>query len=374
MKYIVWALSLFVCTTGVLHAQEVHQDLLETVNAKVLEIVSESTRDIVGTDSTALVQEVKVRIEEGEKKGDVVTFENDLTKLKVGDSIFVNRLVTIDGVEYYQFKDVNRLAVLAGLVGVLVLMLIVFSGKQGARAILSLVISVVAILYVLIPALLAGYPPVLASMAIAGVVLAVVLFLTHGIDARSVIAFVGTFGAVIITGFVATLWVGMARLTGFDSDASVYLNLSTHGALDFSALLLGSIIIGILGVLDDVAITQAAVVQELKAASPLFKMGELYRRAIRVGHDHIASLVNTLAFAYIGASLPLVLLLARTNAPLSLMVNQEIVAAEIVRIVVGSIGLILAVPLTTLIASWWYSNHDVSKHVAHSSHEHHHHH
>lgn len=188
---------------------------------------------------------------------------------------------------------------------------------------------------------------------------------------RTCIAFVGTFSAVFVTGGMAILWVRTAHLTGFGSDASVYLNFSTGGSLDFSALLLGSIIIGMLGVLDDVAITQASVVQELKTANSKLGLGELYRRAIRVGRDHVSSLVNTLAFAYVGASLPLILLLARTDTTFGLMINQETVAAEIVRIIVGSIGLILAVPLSTLAAAWWYASHDAPKDI--SSHGHHHH-
>jgi uncharacterized membrane protein len=157
------------------------------------------------------------------------------------------------------------------------------------------------------------------------------------------------------------------RLTGFGQDAAVSLNFSTRGALDFAGLLLGSIIIGILGVLDDVSITQVSVTQELKHANKDLSALELYESAIKVGKDHIGSLVNTLALAYVGVSLPLVLLFARADATIGLTLNQEVVAAELVRIIVGSIGLILAVPITTLIASWWYGKkgideRDISSH------------
>ena len=155
------------------------------------------------------------------------------------------------------------------------------------------------------------------------------------------------------------------RLTGFSSDASIYLNFSTQGALDFSGLLLGSIIIGILGILDDVSITQASVVQELKAANKDLNLLSLYQRAINVGHDHIGSLVNTLALAYVGVSLPLILLLAKADATLGLTLNQEVVAAEMLRIMVGSIGLILAVPLTTLLAAWWFARSDKAEEITH---------
>jgi uncharacterized membrane protein len=336
------------------HAQEVHQELQETVPAEVLKILDERTEDIIGTDTEALVQEVRVRILGGARKGEEVEFETDLMRLAVGDSIYVNRLESIDGVEYYTFKDANRRFALVTLGLFFVAALLFFSGLHGLRALGSLALSIVVLFFVLVPLLLSGYSPVLVSVLVAGPILGVTIFLTHGFHTRAKIAFLGTFGAVIATGCVATLWVGLARLTGLSSDEAIYLNFSTHGSLDFGGILLGSIIIGILGILDDVAITQASVVGELRRANATLTKRELYTRALRVGRDHIGSLVNTLSFAYIGASLPLVLLLVKAESGLVLSLNQEMVAVELIRIFVGSIGLILAVPLTTLIAVWWH--------------------
>jgi uncharacterized membrane protein len=222
--------------------------------------------------------------------------------------------------------------------------------------------------------MLAGWDPILVSLGVSAVVLAVVLFFTHGFNARSAIAFLGTFGAVLVTCAVAWVSVSSMRLTGFGSDASVSLNFATRGTLDFGGLLLGSIIIGILGMLDDVSITQVSVVRQLKRANKTFDGYQLYSRAIEVGKDHLGSLVNTLALAYVGVSLPLVLLFANADAPLALTLNQEVIAAEFVRIIVGSIGLILAVPLTTLLASAFYGKREVLDENEKSSHEQHHHH
>ena len=336
-------------------AQEVHEELQETVRAEVVAIPETYERDIIGTNTTATVQVLQVRILEGEKENTVVSFENDVLLLEEGDTIFVNRLETIDGVEYFAFKDVDRRGALAVLAVFFVGLLVIFAGQQGVRAVMSLIGSIGVIVFVLVPLLLSGYPPVLTSVAIAAVILALVIFVTHGTNARATIAFAGTVGAVVATGVIATVWVEVAHLTGFASDASVYLNFSTQGALDFRGLLLGSIMIGVLGVLDDVAITQASVVRELKSTDRTLSMYELYRKALRVGRDHIGSLVNTLALAYVGVSLPLVLLFARTDAALGTILNQEVIAAELVRTLVGSIGLILAVPLTTLLAAWWFA-------------------
>lgn len=353
-------LAFFAMATNV-SAQEAHQEFQETVRAEVLEVVDEYERDITGTDSKATVQEMRIKILEGEREGEVVRLENDLILLEAGDEIFVNRLLSIDGTEYFIFKDVERrfpLFVLVGIFGALVIWL---SGMQGVRALLSLGLSIGSIIFLLIPAMLAGYSPALASLVIAGCILGFTLFLTHGFKPRVVITFLGTFGAVAVTCLIAYIWVTWMRFTGFSDDASVYLNFATGGTIDLVGLLLGGIIIGLLGVLDDVSITQASVVQELKAASPTLGAAELYKRALRVGKDHVGSLVNTLALAYAGTSLPMLLLYSYSATAPIILINQEAIAAEILRIMVGSIGLILAVPFTTAMAAWYFSKKDVKE-------------
>lgn len=364
-------LLLFMPVSGM--AQTLHQEVQERVSAEVIEVMSESERDITGTDATATVQEVRVEILSGEKTGEVVRFENELVTLAPGDRIFINRMVSVNGVEFISYADFERRPTLFIIAIIFVGMLLVFSGWQGVRALVSLGGSVSAILFLLVPALLAGYDPVLSSVGIASIVLALVLFGTHGFNPRSAIAFAGTVTAVIVTGIIATLATHTMRLTGFSSDASVYLNFATNGNLDLAGLLLGSIIIGILGVLDDVSITQSSVVQELKSANPAFTFSDLYQRAIKVGRDHIGSLVNTLALAYVGVSLPLILLYASSNSSIWQTLNQEVIAAELLRIMVGSIGLILAVPATTAVAAWYFRNREVDKSKVSSHCGHHHH-
>lgn len=352
------ALVVLVVPSALVFAQDVHQDLQETVRAEVVSIEREFERDIRGTDATATVQELLIRILEGDRVGDVVAMDNDLVMLEPGDRIIVNRLEFIDGTEHFAFKDAERRGHLVAIFVLLIGLVLWFAGKKGIRALFSLGLSITAIFLILVPALLAGYNPVWVSLGVSVIVLALILFLTHGINARSIIAFAGTVSAIIMTCVVAAYWVSAMRLTGFGSDASVYLNFATSGALDFSGLLLGSMIIGLLGVLDDVSITQASVVQELRSASNSFGFKELYQRAIRVGRDHVGSLVNTLALAYVGAALPIVLLFSSGGSDLALTFNQEIVAAEILRIIVGSIGLILTVPLTTALAAWHFKDKD----------------
>lgn len=372
-KSAVFLAVFFLATPALVWAQEIHQDLQETINGKVLEIVSDTQREVTGTDTMTSVQELRVELTEGDRSGEVVSITSEVVRLKEGDKIFVNRLVTIDGREFFAYADFERRPVLAVVFLAFVAMLLFFSRWQGVRALLSLAASVAAILFILVPALLAGYDATLTTIGIAAVILALALFGTHGINPRSIIAFLGTYGAVLITGLIAFPSVHIMRLSGFSNDAAVYLNFATNGTLDLTGLLLGSIIIGILGALDDVSITQVSVVEELKGANPNFTFSELYKRASVVGRNHIGSMVNTLALAYAAVSLPLILLYAKSDNAWLTVLNQEVVAAELLRIIVGSMGLILAVPATTAAAAWWYKDKIVDNH-GESSHAHHHHH
>lgn len=368
-----FVIALFFFFPVLSHAQAiVHNELKETIPAEVIQVSETYTREVPGTETTVNIQEITVRLLDGEANGELRTFDNELAELAVGNKVYINRVITINGDEMIILMDIDRRFELLVLGLFAIAVILFFSRGQGARALLSLGLSIGAIIFLLIPALLAGWNPALASLLIAGCILALVLFLTHGINPRSVTAFIGTWSAVVLTCILAYISVDAMNLSGFSSDAAVFLNFATKGSLDFAGLLLGSIIIGILGVLDDVSITQASVVQELRAANSNLSMYELYNRAINVGRDHIGSLVNTLALAYVGVSLPLILLYARADTDLMITINQEIVAAELVRIIIGSIGLVLAVPLTTIMAAWYFSKQDkVEADVPHHCGHHH---
>lgn len=332
-------------------AQELIQDKVEIVKARVVEVVRQEKKEVPGTDVQSVYQTIKVEILEGDKEGEIITMENDFLVLEKGDGFFLRH--TIDGMngrESYFVRDLDRRGVMLAFIALFIAVVIIFSGKQGLRSILSLAGSFFVILYVLVPTLLKGYPPVPTSIAIAAVILFLAIFLTHGFNRESTVAFMGTVSAVILTGILAYLGVTLAHLTGFASDEAVYLNFNTSGTLDFAGLLLGGIMIGVLGVLDDIAITQSAVVSELYNSASHLPKKEIYKKAIRVGKEHVGALVNTLALAYTGASLPLLLLFSTSDSSMSSIINQEIFATEIIRTVVGSIGLILTVPITTLLA------------------------
>ena len=332
-------------------AQEALADTQELIRAEVVRVVREEHIEVPGTTLQVTVQTVDART----KEGSVLTFEYDLSpKLRPGNDVIIKRTTTIEGDVYLTYQDRDR-RVLLGVLGLaFASMFVLLLGKRSWRTLSSLAISLCAIFFVLVPAITAGYAPIPITIAIAGTVLALAIFMTHGFSSQGITAFAGTFLAVGVSIVLASLVVALAGFTGTGNDAAVYLNVTTRGTLDLPAVLLASIIIGMLGVLDDVAVTQAAIVEELKAANQAYRFKELYRAAMRVGRDHISALTNTLVFAYVGAALPLVLLMSLMETPLTYLVNQEMVADEIVRILVGSMGLMLAVPLTTVIAAWWW--------------------
>jgi uncharacterized membrane protein len=182
-------------------------------------------------------------------------------------------------------------------------------------------------------------------------------------------AVLGMIVTICFTGLLAWLSIYLARLTGFESEEAVYLHFNTGGSIDFAGLLLAGIIIGLLGILYDLAIGQAVAVEEIKGAGQHLKSTEVYARALRIGREHTGALVNSLAIAYVGVSLPLLLLFYNTGAEHVLLnMNREIFATEIVRTMVGSIGLVLAVPITTLISVWLLTGHSQSSHTHSHSH------
>lgn len=361
-----------------LHAAELLQDKVEIVKARVVEVLEQEKRNVPGTDVQSVYQTIRAEILQGDKKGEMIDIENDFLLLEKGDKFFLQHTTSaLDGREIYAVRDIDRTSTMLFFVAFFVAVVLIFSGKQGVRSLMGLAGSFFVILYILVPSLLRGYPPVLTSIAIAAVILFLAIFLTHGWNRISAVAFSGTVIAVVLTGILAHFGVSLAQLSGFASDEAVYLNFNTGGTLDFAGLLLGGIMIGVLGVLDDIAVTQVAVVNELYASASHLSKKEVYKKAVRVGKEHVGALVNTLALAYTGASLPLLLLFSTSKSGVASIINQEIFATEIIRTIVGSTGLILTVPITTLLAVYILkSGHATHEHThSHShSHSHHHHH
>ncbi len=331
-------------------AQEIYNEYQGTWHGKVVEVLEEEMRIIPGTDTEHLYQTVSVKVLDGPKEGKVITIENDFLELKKSDKFYFNYTRYRDGSETYGVVNIDRVGSLFFLFLVFAGAVVVFGGWQGIRSLLALAGSFLAIFYILLPGILNGWNPLLASVLVAAGVLFAAIFFTHGFNRESLVAFSGTMIAVSITSLFAIFSVHITSLSGFNDDISTYLNFNTRGALDFVSLLQAAIIIGVLGVLDDIAVTQAAVVTELFNSNKDLTRREVYQKAIRVGREHVGALVNTLVLAYTGASLPLLLHFYMASSSLSMAINTEFFATEIVRTFVGSIGLVMTVPIVTLLA------------------------
>ena len=336
------------------YAQEFVPDTTVTMKAKVLEVLSQERRTVPGTDVQSDYQVIRVEILDEPEKGKTLTVENDFLNLKRGDLFYLTHAVDpIDGTDRYTVSEPYRLPQLAFLFLLFIAVVVVFGGKQGLRGLLALAGSLFFIVFLLLPGILQGYPPILVAVGVSSLIVGIGSYVTHGFNKTTSIAVLGMVATIAFTGVLAYLAIPFTHLSGFSGEETIYLNLNTRGAIDLAGLLIGGILIGTLGVLYDAAIGQAITVEELTAAGPHLSRREIYRRTLRIGREHVGALVNTLAIAYVGASLPLLLLFYGFGTDsIGFLLNREIFATEIVRAIVGSIGLVLTVPITTAIASY----------------------
>lgn len=251
----------------------------------------------------------------------------------------------------YFFFDQQRRAPLLWLALLFAAAVVALGRLRGLAALVGLAFTVVVLISFVLPAVLSGRDPVLVAIFGGAAITFVTLYLAHGFTHMTTVALAGTIGSLALTAILAQIFVGLTNLSGFASEESIVIQLSAT-ELDLQGIVLAGMVLGALGALDDVTVTQASAIWELRSAAPGSSMRELYRRGLRVGRDHIASTVNTLLLAYAGASLPLLLFFVVSRQPLLQVANGEVVATEIVRTLVGSIGLAASVPLTTWFAAF----------------------
>ena len=268
----------------------------------------------------------------------------------VGDEVVVIYLPDALSGSPYQIIDHQRGTQLWILLLAFALAVVAFGRWRGVTALAGLAVTFAILLLFVVPAILDGRSPLLVAIVGSAAIMLVVLYLTHGFTVPTSMAVLGTLAALTLTGLLSAATTAAANLTGVGSEESSFLTIM-FADVNMRGLLLAGILIGSLGVLDDVAVTQAYTVDELARANPTLRFSGLYRAATRVGRAHIASVVNTIVLAYAGASLPLLILIAAGNQPLGEVLTSEFVAQEVVRSVVGTIGLIAAVPITTALAA-----------------------
>ncbi len=299
-------------------------------------------------------REASIRIESGEEEGNLVpvdlTSHSQDTVFGVGDRVKVASMSAVGGEPVYSIIDFERKQPLI-LLAVAFALLVVFFGRwRGAMSLAGLAVSLAIVMFFIVPAILDHKPPLAVALAGSMAVMLVTISLAHGVGPKSIAAILGTTFSLLLVGVLAVIFTQAANLTGFSSEEASLLSAGDSG-ISISGLVVAGIIIGALGVLDDVTISQASTVLALRAANPGQSVGQLYRRAIDVGRDHVSATVNTLVLAYVGSSLPVLLILGSGQFGIGGAINMEIVAKEVVATLVGSIGLIAAVPFTTILAA-----------------------
>ncbi len=330
------------------------EETLEAIVTGVLE-EREITSELGGENQ--LYQKLELLVTKGSLKDKKIITESggmptvNLQRYKVGDRLVMSLSSDLEGNDVFYISDYVRRNSLLRLFLIFVVLAIVVGKWWGLASIIGMGFSFLIIFKFVLPRLLAGADPIVTAVVGSLFIIPITFYLSHGLNKKTSVAIVGTIISLIITGILAGIFVDAAKLTGFASEEAGFLQVARQGTIDIKGLLLAGIIIGTLGILDDVTVSQSSIVNQLKEADKTLSFGELYRRAMKVGQDHISSMVNTLVLVYTGAALPLLLLFIDNPRPFSEVVNYEIIADEIVRTLVGSIGLILAVPITTLIAA-----------------------
>lgn len=355
------------------HGQVSDEDLAQTVpvqkgpdrfyKARVIEVQNTKAEEdlgIVGAD--AFSQEIKVEILDGGKKGVRAQLPygglREEHLLTSGDIIVVVEPGTGDS-SLYVF-DRYRLPPLFVLLGIFFVLAVLLAGFRAVSSIGGLALSIAVLGFFIIPRILAGSNPFwVISLGAVGISV-VSLYLAHGFSKRTTVALVSTLVTVFCAMFFSVWAVRITHLFGIGSEEAFYLQSGVLSGIDLRGLLLGGIVIGLLGVLDDVTTAQVAAVDEIAKANPRLSAQELYKRGLSVGKEHITSLVNTLALAYAGTAFPALLLFVIYERPAWVVLNTEVVAEEVVRTLVGSIVLIAAVPLATYLATKFLIDKSVS--------------
>ncbi|OIJ69300.1 YibE/F family protein [Streptomyces mangrovisoli] len=314
---------------------------------------ADSAGSAADSGSGGTCKKATVRVDSGKNKGRTFTeiVQPDQSRqLHQGEKVEAAYEPTAPKDLQYSVADVNRRFPVALLAGIFALAVVVVGRMRGVMALVALTISFLVLTFFILPAVLQGSDPLIVAVVGSSAIMLIALYLCHGLSARTSVAVLGTLVSLSLIGVLGSQFIDWSALTG-NTDDNTGLIHGLYPSIDMSGLLLAGVIIGSLGVLDDVTVTQTSAVWELHEANPALGRRELYRAGIRIGRDHIASVVNTLVLAYAGAALPLLLLFSIAQSSVGTVANSELVAEEIVRTLVGSIGLVASVPVTTALAA-----------------------
>lgn len=322
--------------------------------ATVTDISAEET-DPTAPDGLRFHQQVHISIVDGVDNGNDVVVDyyanSSKQRLSVREEVVAVKVQGADGAQY-QIADVYRLPQLWWLLALFFVLTLFFARGRGISSLLGLIVSIAILAVFVIPKILAGWNPLVVSLTGAILIALISIYLAHGFSKRTSVALLGTFITLVLSVALVALFVPFMKLFGIGTDDAAQLQVSN---IDLRGLLMGGIIIGALGVLNDITTAQSAAVYELYDANPALKLKELYRKGLRIGREHITSLINTLALTYVGAAFPLLLLLTLYPKPLWVVLNSEDIMQEIIRTLIGGLTLMFAVPITTFLAAYFIS-------------------
>lgn len=345
-------------------AQEVNPDF-PTDKFSVGKVISFTPNSTSEDDSIYTPWNIKIELLSGDEKGREIeitkfTYGNnsEYLGLDVSETLVIRKSEVMGDIEY-SIHDKLRLWPMAMILLFFFILVIILSRAKGVGSILGLTISIAILAIYIVPMIIAGYNPLLITLSGAAVISTLSIYLAHGFTKRTTLALLSIIATLGIAGALSILFIWLTKLSGAGSEEIYYLQISGMEGFNLKDILLSGIIVGVLGVLDDITTTQTAVIGELRQVNPSISTKELYRRGIAVGKEHIASLVNTLALAYAGASLPLFMLFAinPNDMPFWVIINSEFIVEEFVRTIVGSSALVLAVPIATFLAVKFLKEH-----------------
>ncbi len=330
---------------------DIQRESTSYYKGRVIDIESEEVKE------EYITQEIKIEITEGEHLGENILVENksmldlDMSYMyEEGDSVILSSIE--EGV--YHIVDYSRNKSVLLVFIIFILAILYFGRVRGLGAILGLTFSILVLIYYIVPNIVSGVNPVQVILIGVFIISGVSVFLAHGISKRTNVVWLSTVTTLLISILLSYFFIDMTSLFGRGSDVAFSFQFGEYSYISLRGLFLAGLMVGVLGILTDVTSTQTAAIWEIKDANPKLGVKELYRRGILVGREHIASLVNTLVLVYVGASLPLfIIIMGVEYMPLWVILNSEPIAEEIIRAIIGSISLILAVPISSFFASYF---------------------
>jgi uncharacterized membrane protein len=325
-------------------------------NARIVSITDSGK---INPQNNEKITRVKLKIEGGKYNGATFEFEENAIALPnrvqyaPGDRVIATISDNGNNSRTVYVSDYDRTPQLLVLFALFFVVIVAVARRQAIMSFIGMLISLYAIAQIILPSILAGTNAFTITMIASLIIIPATYYLSHGFNKKTTIAVISTFIVLMIVVGLSYLFTTWTHLSGFESEEASFLQLSYGGSIDILSLLLAGMLIGALAVLDDITISQSSIVASLRASNSKLSRKDLYKHAMNVGRDHVASLVNTLILVYVGVSFPLLLLFYNTQTPFLLILNQEIIATEIVRTLVASIGIVLAVPITTYFAVIW---------------------